>query len=133
MSIKSWKKNSNNLKLKEKKRPGDAAAQKFIAELEGKLTTHEQQIQLLEKERVNLRDQIAFLQGNLQMREQEWQEKFDTAQTIWSGKRQDLTDKYQAVHKELTRKEQELEQIQQELVLANETKEREWQAKLQES
>ena len=43
----------------------------------GKLQFQEQQIQLLERERLNLRDQIAFLQNTMQNKEKDWQEKLD--------------------------------------------------------
>ena len=43
-----------------------------------KLQFQEQQIQLLERERLNLRDQIAFLQNTIQNKEKDWQEKFDS-------------------------------------------------------
>ena len=46
-------------------------------ELSSKIEYQEQQIQLLEKERLNLRDQIAFLQNTIQNKEKDWQGKIE--------------------------------------------------------
>ena len=45
-------------------------------ELNHKLQFQEQQIKLLETERINLRDQISFLQNTIQNKEKNWQERF---------------------------------------------------------
>ena len=44
-------------------------------ELSEKLQFQEHQLQLLERERLNLRDQIAFLQNTIQNKEKDWQER----------------------------------------------------------
>lgn len=44
--------------------------------LSDKIQFQEQQIQLLEKERVALRDQISFLQQTVQNKEKDWQDRF---------------------------------------------------------
>lgn len=57
-------------------------------ELNSKIQFQEQQLQLLEKERLNLRDQIAFLQNTIQNKEKEWQEKIQQNQDDWNEKEQ---------------------------------------------
>ena len=54
-----------------------AQSAKEVDELTGKIQFQEQQIQLLEKERMNLRDQINFLQNTIQNKEKDWQDRFD--------------------------------------------------------
>lgn len=50
-----------------------ANSNKNAEELSGKIQFQQQQIQLLEKERVNLREQINFLQDTIQNKESNWQ------------------------------------------------------------
>lgn len=90
----------------------DIAAQGDTAE---KLQEKNRQIQILEKERANLRDQIALLQTSLQNKEKDWNTKFETAQSEWLKKERELDDKYHQADNELTRKEYDWQQNNQSL------------------
>ena len=64
-------------------------------ELNHKLQFQEQQIKLLETERINLRDQISFLQNTIQNKEKSWQERF-TEQEQHGDKIQELQEQLQS-------------------------------------
>ena len=64
-------------------------------ELNHKLQFQEQQIKLLETERINLRDQISFLQNTIQNKEKNWQERF-TEQEQHGDKIQELQEQLQS-------------------------------------
>ena len=87
-------------------------------ELNHKLQFQEQQIKLLETERINLRDQISFLQNTIQNKEKNWQERF-TEQEQHGDKIQELQEQLQsaedsalALRQELTSQKQQASEAQ---------------------
>ena len=87
-------------------------------ELNHKLQFQEQQIKLLETERINLRDQISFLQNTIQNKEKNWQERF-TEQEQHGDKIQELQEQLQSaedsalvLRQELTSQKQQASEAQ---------------------
>ena len=87
-------------------------------ELNHKLQFQEQQIKLLETERINLRDQISFLQNTIQNKEKNWQERF-TEQEQHGDKIQELQEQLQTaedsalvLRQELTSQKQQASEAQ---------------------
>ena len=87
-------------------------------ELNHKLQFQEQQIKLLETERINLRDQISFLQNTIQNKEKSWQERF-TEQEQHGDKIQELQEQLQSaedsalvLRQELTSQKQQASEAQ---------------------
>ena len=87
-------------------------------ELNHKLQFQEQQIKLLETERINLRDQISFLQNTIQNKEKNWQERF-TEQEQHGDKIQELQEQLQSaedsalvLRQELTLQKQQASEAQ---------------------
>ena len=87
-------------------------------ELNHKLQFQEQQIKLLEIERINLRDQISFLQNTIQNKEKNWQERF-TEQEQHGDKIQELQEQLQSaedsalvLRQELTSQKQQASEAQ---------------------
>ena len=87
-------------------------------ELNHKLQFQEQQIKLLETERINLRDQISFLQNTIQNKEKNWQERF-TEQEQHGDKIQELQEQLQTaednalvLRQELTSQKQQTSEAQ---------------------
>ena len=87
-------------------------------ELNHKLQFQEQQIKLLETERINLRDQISFLQNSIQNKEKNWQERF-TEQEQHGDKIQELQEQLQSaedsvlvLRQELTSQKQQASEAQ---------------------
>ena len=87
-------------------------------ELNHKLHFQEQQIKLLETERINLRDQISFLQNTIQNKEKNWQERF-TEQEQHGDKIQELQEQLQSaedsalvLRQELTSQKQQASEAQ---------------------
>ena len=87
-------------------------------ELNHKLQFQEQQIKLLETERINLRDQISFLQNTIQNKEKNWQERF-TEQEQHGDKIQELKEQLQSaedsvlvLRQELTSQKQQASEAQ---------------------
>ena len=87
-------------------------------ELNHKLQFQEQQIKLLETERINLRDQISFLQNTIQNKEKNWQERF-TEQEQHGDKIQELQEQLQSaedsalvLRQELTSQKQQTSEAQ---------------------
>ena len=76
-------------------------------ELNHKLQFQEQQIKLLETERINLRDQISFLQNTIQNKEKNWQERF-TEQEQHGDKFKELKEQLQAAEDSVLVLRQEL-------------------------
>ena len=76
-------------------------------ELNHKLQFQEQQIKLLETERINLRDQISFLQNTIQNKEKNWQERF-TEQEQHGDKIQELQEQLQSAEDSVLVLRQEL-------------------------
>ena len=87
-------------------------AEKSQEELSSKIQYQEQQIQLLEKERLNLRDQIAFLQTTVQNKEREWKERLTEAETELEGKER-LLEQYR---EESNAQGREAQNVRQELL-----------------
>ena len=87
-------------------------------ELNHKLQFQEQQIKLLETERINLRDQVSFLQNTIQNKEKNWQERF-TEQEQHGDKIQELQEQLQSaedsalvLRQELTSQKQQASEAQ---------------------
>ena len=87
-------------------------------ELNHKLQFQEQQIKLLETERINLRDQISFLQNTIQNKEKNWQERC-TEQEQHGDKIQELQEQLQSaedsalvLRQELTSQKQQASEAQ---------------------
>ena len=87
-------------------------------ELNHKLQFQEQQTKLLETERINLRDQISFLQNTIQNKEKNWQERF-TEQEQHGDKIQELQEQLQSaedsalvLRQELTSQKQQASEAQ---------------------
>ena len=87
-------------------------------ELNHKLQFQEHQIKLLETERINLRDQISFLQNTIQNKEKNWQERF-TEQEQHGDKIQELQEQLQSaedsvlvLRQELTSQKQQASEAQ---------------------
>ena len=87
-------------------------------ELNHKLQFQEQQIKLLETERINPRDQISFLQNTIQNKEKNWQERF-TEQEQHGDKIQELQEQLQSaedsalvLRQELTSQKQQASEAQ---------------------
>ena len=87
-------------------------------ELNHKLQFQEQQIKLLETERINLRDQVSFLQNTIQNKEKNWQERF-TEQEQHGDKIQELQEQLQSaedsalvLRQELTLQKQQASEAQ---------------------
>ena len=94
-------------------------------ELNHKLQFQEQQIKLLETERINLRDQISFLQNTIQNKEKSWQERF-TEQEQHGDKFKELQERLQAaedsalvLRQELTSQKQQASETQNSLQQSN--------------
>ena len=94
-------------------------------ELNHKLQFQEQQIKLLETERINLRDQISFLQNTIQNKEKNWQERF-TEQEQHGDKFKELKEQLQAaedsvlvLRQELTSQKQQASETQNTLQQSN--------------
>ena len=94
-------------------------------ELNHKLQFQEQQIKLLETERINLRDQISFLQNTIQNKEKSWQERF-TEQEQHGDKFKELQERLQAaedsalvLRQELTSQKQQASETQDTLQQSN--------------
>ena len=94
-------------------------------ELNHKLQFQEQQIKLLETERINLRDQISFLQNTIQNKEKNWQERF-TEQEQHGDKFKELQEQLQAaedsvlvLRQELTSQKQQASETQNTLQQSN--------------
>ena len=94
-------------------------------ELNHKLQFQEQQIKLLETERINLRDQISFLQNTIQNKEKNWQERF-TEQEQHGDKIQELQEQLQSaedsalvLRQELTSQKQQASETQNTLQQSN--------------
>ena len=94
-------------------------------ELNHKLQFQEQQIKLLETERINLRDQISFLQNTIQNKEKSWQERF-TEQEQHGDKFKELQEQLQAaednalvLRQELTSQKQQANEAQDTLQKSN--------------
>ena len=94
-------------------------------ELNHKLQFQEQQIKLLETERINLRDQISFLQNTIQNKEKSWQERF-TEQEQHGDKFKELQERLQAaedsalvLRQELTSQKQQASETQNTLQQSN--------------
>ncbi len=68
----------------------------------------EQQIQLLEKERQNLRDQIVLLQNNTQNKESGWQVKLNEAQTQWEQQKKQYIQENNHLQEKLSLLEQQM-------------------------
>ena len=94
-------------------------------ELNHKLQFQEQQIKLLETERINLRDQISFLQNTIQNKEKNWQERF-TEQEQHGDEFKELQEQLQAaedsvlvLRQELTSQKQQASETQNTLQQSN--------------
>lgn len=70
---------SKVLEIERNKLADTANASKEQEALQDILKHREQELQLLEKERLNLRDQIAFLQNTIQTKEKDWKNRHENA------------------------------------------------------
>lgn len=91
-------------------------------ELSEKLQFQEHQLQLLERERLNLRDQIAFLQNTIQNKEKDWQERNQAIRSELNEQEQrfqsadaETSQKIEQLKKDLQNAEQLQSSLQQEL------------------
>ncbi len=91
-------------------------------ELSEKLQFQEHQLQLLERERLNLRDQIAFLQNTIQNKEKDWQERNQAIRSELNEQERrfqsadaETSQKIEQLKKDLQNAEQLQSSLQQEL------------------
>ena len=91
-------------------------------ELSEKLQFQEHQLQLLERERLNLRDQIAFLQNTIQNKEKDWQERNQAIRSELNEQEQrfqsagaETSQQIERLKKDLQNAEQLQSSLQQEL------------------
>ncbi len=85
------------------------------SEQENKLHFQEQRIQLLERERVNLREQIDFLQETMQNKETEWQTKLDSLQNNQDAQHQADEAQIVTLQTQLQEAEQKASQLSTQL------------------
>nr|WP_314271001.1 hypothetical protein [uncultured Kingella sp.] len=99
-------------------------------EISSRLQFQEQQIQLLETERLNLRDQISFLQNTIQNKEKGWKERFseqENQQGAHSEQISELQERLQTaedsvlvLRQEITTQKQQANEAQSSLKQENE-------------
>ncbi|MDO4433150.1 MAG: hypothetical protein Q4B82_01025 [Alysiella sp.] len=82
------------------------------SELEKTLAHQQQEIQLLEKERLNLRDQIAFLHNTIQNKDKDWREKNEAVRTEWESKVVDAEQQMAAAQERISSLELKLQVLQ---------------------
>lgn len=80
-----------------------------------KLQFQDQQIQLLERERLNLRDQIAFLQNTMQSKEKDWQDKLNTQQDTQTQLQETNQTRITQLQTQLQEAQDSITQLNQEL------------------